>query len=100
MVLALPLEHDNGGNCLQPEEKAERPVRWRQAWRQVRNHFGDDIRQIAVMQPELTLRDVQDDNGNYQTVPVARLYRLPLKKAPPPTELTSTAITITNAACQ
>lgn len=75
VVLALPLEHDNGGNCLQPEEKAERPVRWRLAWRQVRNHFGDDIRQIAVLQPELMLRDVQDDNGNYQTVPVARLYR-------------------------
>ena len=75
VVLALPLEYDNGDNCLQPEEKAERPVRWRQAWRQVRNHFGDDARQIAVMQPELTLRDSQEDNGSYQTVPVARLYR-------------------------
>ncbi|MDR3104209.1 MAG: type VI secretion system baseplate subunit TssK [Yokenella regensburgei] len=75
VVLALPLAHENGSNCLQPDENAERPVRWRLAWRQVRNHFGDDIRQIAVMQPELTLRDVQDDNGNYQTVPVARLYR-------------------------
>ena len=75
VVLALPLEHENGGNCLQPDEKAERPVRWRLAWRQVRNHFGDDSRQIAVMQPELKLRDVQDDNGNYQTVAVARLYR-------------------------
>lgn len=75
VVLALALEYDNGGNCLQPDEKAERPVRWRQAWRLVRNHFGDDARQIAVMQPELTLRDSQQDNGNYQTVPVARLYR-------------------------
>ncbi|WP_312212406.1 type VI secretion system baseplate subunit TssK [Pseudescherichia sp.] len=75
VVLALPLEYDNGDNCLQPDEKAERPVRWRKAWRQVRNHFGDDTRQIAVMQPELALRDSQQDNGNYQTVPVARLYR-------------------------
>ncbi|WP_312416572.1 type VI secretion system baseplate subunit TssK [Pseudescherichia sp.] len=75
VVLALPLEYGNGSNCLQPDEKAERPVRWRQAWRQVRNHFGDDVRQIAVMQPELTLRDSQENNGNYQTVPVARLYR-------------------------
>ncbi len=75
VVLALPLEYDNGSNCLQPDEKAERPVRWRQAWRQVRNHFGDDVRQIAVMQPELTLRDSQENNDNYQTVPVARLYR-------------------------
>ena len=75
VVLALPLEYDNGGNCLQPDEKAERPVRWRQAWRQVRNQFGDDTRQIAVMQPELALRDSLEDNGSYQTVPVARLYR-------------------------
>lgn len=75
VVLALPLEHENGSNCLQPDEKAERPVRWRLAWRQVRNCFGDDTRQIAVMQPELTLRDVQNDNGNYQTVAVARLHR-------------------------
>ena len=75
VVLALPLEHENGGNCLQPDEKAERPVRWRLGWRQVRNHVGDDIRQIAVMQPELTLRDAGDDNGNYQTVAVARLHR-------------------------
>lgn len=74
VVLALPHEHENGGNCLQPDEQAERPVRWRLAWRQVRNHSGDDTRQIAVMQPELTLRDAGDDNGNYQTVAVARLY--------------------------
>ena len=75
VVLALPLEHENGGNCLQPEQQAERPVRWRLAWREVRNQYGDDSRQIAVMQPELTLRALDDDNGNYQTVPVARLKR-------------------------
>ncbi|MBN4832537.1 type VI secretion system baseplate subunit TssK [Enterobacter hormaechei] len=75
VVLALPLEHENGGNCLQPDQQAERPVRWRLAWREVRNRYGDDNRQIAVMQPELTLRAADDDNGNYQTVPVARLKR-------------------------
>jgi len=75
VVLALPSEHENGGNCLQPDERAERPVRWRLAWRQVRNRYGDDTRQIAVMQPELTLRNALDDNGNYQTVAVARLHR-------------------------
>lgn len=32
VVLALPHEHENGGNCLQMEERAERPVRWRLAW--------------------------------------------------------------------
>jgi len=75
VVLALPHEHENGGNCLQPEQKAERPVRWRLVWREVRNRYGDDIRQIAVMHPELTLRAADDDNGNYQTVTVARLRR-------------------------
>lgn len=75
VVLALPHEHENGGNCLQPEEKAERPVRWRLGWREVRNRYGDDSRQMAVMQPELTLRPADEDNGNYQTVPVARLFR-------------------------
>ncbi|MDN8559100.1 type VI secretion system baseplate subunit TssK [Citrobacter werkmanii] len=75
VVLALPYEHENGSNCLQPEEKVERPVRWRLGWRQVRNLYGDDTRQLAVMQPELTLRDALEDNGNYQTVPVARLLR-------------------------
>ncbi|STV72922.1 type VI secretion protein [Klebsiella michiganensis] len=40
VVLALPHEYENGGNCLQPEQKAERPVRWRLAWREVRNRYG------------------------------------------------------------
>ena len=56
IVLALPLMQANGGNCLKPEEVAERPARFRQRWRDVRNQFGDDTRQIAVIQPELTLR--------------------------------------------
>lgn len=56
VVLALPLLRANGGNCLKPDEVAARPVRYRQRWRDVRNLFGDDTRQIAVMRPELTLR--------------------------------------------
>ncbi|WP_194820668.1 type VI secretion system baseplate subunit TssK, partial [Escherichia coli] len=56
VMLALPLLRANGGNCLKPDEVAERPVRYRQRWRDVRNAFGEDTRQIAVMQPELTLR--------------------------------------------
>jgi type VI secretion system protein ImpJ len=41
----------------------------------VRNRYGDDSRQIAVMQPELTLRTEDKDNGDYLTVAVARLQR-------------------------
>jgi len=44
VVLALPLLRANGGNCLKPDEVAERPVRYRQRWRDVRNTFGDDTR--------------------------------------------------------
>ena len=75
VVLALPHEHENGGNCLQMEQRAERPVRWRLAWREVRNRYGEDSRQIAVMLAQLTLRTADDNNGDYQTVAVARLRR-------------------------
>jgi len=75
VVLALPLLRANGGNCLKPEEIAERPVRYRQRWRDVRNQFGDDTRQIAVMQPELTLRFAHQNNSDYLVCPVARLLQ-------------------------
>ncbi|WP_426448614.1 type VI secretion system baseplate subunit TssK [Siccibacter colletis] len=73
VVLALALMRANGGNCLKPDEVAERPVRYRQRWHDIRNQFGDDDRQIAVMQPELTLRLAHQDNSEYLTCPVARL---------------------------
>lgn len=73
VMLALPLLRANGGNCLQPEEVAERPVRYRQRWRDIRNQFGDDTRQIAVIKPELTLRFAHQNNGDYLVCPVARL---------------------------
>ncbi|HDJ1437839.1 TPA: type VI secretion system baseplate subunit TssK [Serratia rubidaea] len=75
VVLALPLLRANGGNCLKPDETAERPVRYRQRWRDVRNQYGDDDRQIAVMQAELTLRFAHQNNGDYLTCPVARLLQ-------------------------
>ncbi|MFP7607251.1 type VI secretion system baseplate subunit TssK [Serratia quinivorans] len=75
VLLALPLLRANGGNCLQPDEVADRPVRFRQRWRDVRNQFGEDTRQIAVMQPELTLRFAHQNNGDYLTCPVARLQQ-------------------------
>ncbi len=34
---------------LHPDAVAERPVRHRQRWRDIRNAYGDDTRQIAVM---------------------------------------------------
>ncbi len=40
----MPLLRANGGNCMKPDEVAERPVRFRQRWRDVRNRFGEDIR--------------------------------------------------------
>jgi type VI secretion system protein ImpJ len=75
VVLALPLLRANGGNCLKPDAEAERPVRYRQRWRDIRNTFGEDIRQIAVMQPELTLRFAHQNNSEYLTCPVARLQQ-------------------------
>ncbi|KAB8309935.1 type VI secretion system baseplate subunit TssK [Erwinia endophytica] len=75
VVLALPLLRANGGNCLKPDEVAERPVRYRQCWREVRNQFGDDDRQIAVMQPALSLRFARQDNSDYLTCPLVRLLQ-------------------------
>ncbi|WP_428944142.1 type VI secretion system baseplate subunit TssK [Pantoea sp. FN060301] len=75
VVLALPLLKANGGNCLKPDEVPDRPVRYRQQWREVRNQFGDDNRQIAVMSPEITLRFADRNNSDYLTCPVARLLQ-------------------------
>ena len=75
VMLAIPQTYANGGNCLQPDEWAERPVRYRQAWRDVQNHYGDDKKQIAVMTHELSLRLSTQENGDYQTCPVALLRR-------------------------
>ncbi|NMP26606.1 type VI secretion system baseplate subunit TssK [Rahnella sp. SAP-1] len=75
VVLALPQLYASGGNCLQEEDIAERPVRFRQRWRDIRNLFGDDTRQIAVLQPELTLRYAHQDNSDWLTCPVARLQQ-------------------------
>ncbi len=75
VLLALPQLYPNGGNCLAPDEVAERPVRYRQRWHEVRNSYGDDTRQIAVMQHELTLRLDSQDNSDYLVCPVVRLHR-------------------------
>jgi type VI secretion system protein ImpJ len=75
VMLAMPQLYANGGNCLQPDERAERPVRYRQAWRDVQNHYGDDKKPVAVMTHELTLRLDSQENGDYLVCPVARLQR-------------------------
>ena len=75
VLLALPQLYSNDRNCLQPEDIAEYPVRYRQVWRDVRNQFNDDIKPMAVMQHELTLRLSTQDNANYLTCPVARILR-------------------------
>ena len=75
VVLALPQMYASGGNCLRAEEQADRPVRFRERWRDIRNLHGDDSRQIAVLHPELSLRFSHQDNSNWYTCPVARLQR-------------------------
>ena len=75
VVLALPQLYASGGNALEPDAIAERPVRFRQQWRDLRNHFGDDTRQIAVLKPELMLRYTHQDNSDWLTCPVARLQQ-------------------------
>lgn len=77
VVLALPLLRASDSNCLQAEERAERPVRFRQQWREVRDQYGDGTRQITVLQHEVSLRLTSQDNSEYLTCPVARLRREP-----------------------
>ena len=77
VVLALPLLRPGENNCLLAEERAERPVRYRQQWRDVRDQYGDGIRQITVLQHEASLRLASQDNSEYLTCPVARLRREP-----------------------
>lgn len=77
VVLALPLLRASDSNCLQAEERAERPVRFRQQWREVRDQYGDGTRQITVLQHEVSLRLASQDNSEYLTCPVARLRREP-----------------------
>lgn len=75
VLLALPQLYASGGNCLQPDQAAERPVRFRQHWRDIRNLFGDDSKQIAVLHPELALRFAHQDNSDWLTCPLVRLQR-------------------------
>ena len=75
LLLALPLEHANGNNCLLDNTQAERPVRYRRDWRQVQDLYGDEAQSIGVLEHALSLRLDTDENADYLTCPVARLVR-------------------------
>ena len=75
VLLCLPLEQANGGNCLMEGARADRPVRYRQAWREVQDLYGDDQQSIGVLEHMLSLRLDSDDTANFLTCPVARLVR-------------------------
>lgn len=74
VLLALPLENGNGGN-LGHEEQADRPLRYRQEWQKVRDIYGSDSEEIAVVRHALSLRFAHDNNQDYITCPLARLMR-------------------------
>ncbi|MEJ8867044.1 type VI secretion system baseplate subunit TssK [Pseudomonas jessenii] len=75
LLLALPLEQANGNNCLFDADKADRPTRYRQDWRQVQDIYADEVQSIGVLEHVLSLRFDHDENGDYLTCPIARLVR-------------------------
>jgi type VI secretion system protein ImpJ len=75
LLLALPLEHANGDNCLFDETRPERPVRFRRDWRQVQDAYAQEEQSIGVLEHMLTLRLDVDDSADYLTCPIARLVR-------------------------
>ncbi|WP_152223631.1 type VI secretion system baseplate subunit TssK [Pseudomonas sp. SCB32] len=75
LLLALPLEHANGGNCLTGNGKPSQPTRYRQDWREVQDLYGDETQSMAVLAHVLSLRLENDDNAEYLTCPVARVVR-------------------------
>ncbi|KQQ56040.1 type VI secretion protein [Pseudomonas sp. Leaf127] len=77
VVLALPLEQANGNNCEfgQGTARPERPLRFRQDWRQVQDLYGDEQQSVAVLEHVLSLRLVTDGNADYVTCALVRLMR-------------------------
>ncbi|MGV8919986.1 MAG: type VI secretion system baseplate subunit TssK [Pseudomonas sp.] len=75
LLLALPLEHANGNNCLFEGARADRPMRYRQSWRQIQDVYADEVQSIGILEYALSLRLANDDNSDYMTCPVARLVR-------------------------
>ncbi|WP_350304636.1 type VI secretion system baseplate subunit TssK [Photorhabdus viridis] len=78
VLLALPLEHANGGNCRQSNEAmvpGQTPLRYQQEWVEVQDRYGSTCESIAVERHALSLRFAHDENEAYQTCPLARLVR-------------------------
>jgi type VI secretion system protein ImpJ len=75
LLLALPLEHANGGNCQMSEGNAAQPIRYRQDWRQVQDLYGDESESMAALEHILALRLDSDENAEYLTCPVTRVVR-------------------------
>ncbi|WP_447748183.1 type VI secretion system baseplate subunit TssK [Pseudomonas nicosulfuronedens] len=75
VLLALPLEQANGGNCLMSDAKASQPVRYRQQWKEIQDIYGDEAQSMAVLEHALSLRLDSDENAEYLTCPVARVMR-------------------------
>lgn len=75
VLLAVPLEHANGNNCLFDVAEGDRPVRYRRDWRSVPDLMGDEEQSVAVLEHVLSLRLDRDDNANFVTCPIARLLR-------------------------
>ncbi|MBV7584607.1 type VI secretion system baseplate subunit TssK [Pseudomonas sp. PDM33] len=75
LLLALPLEHANGGNCQISEGKPAQPIRYRQDWRRVQDLYGDESESMAALEHILSLRLGSDENAEYLTCPVARVQR-------------------------
>ncbi|NHB94140.1 type VI secretion system baseplate subunit TssK [Photorhabdus cinerea] len=78
VLLALPLEHANGGNCRQSNEEAmpgQPPLRYQQEWVEIQDRFGDASESIAVERYAFSLRFKHDENGDYLACPLARLVR-------------------------
>ena len=75
LLLALPLEHANGGNCLMGEGKPSRPSRYRQDWREVQDLYGEESQSMAALEHVLSLRLDSDENAEYLTCPVVRVVR-------------------------
>lgn len=75
VLLALPLEHANGGNCQTGTQASERPLRYQQEWVSVQDVFGNEQESIAVERYALSLRFDIDNNDEYFTCPLVRLQR-------------------------
>ena len=74
VVLALPLLSAGGSN-VDATGHSERPLRYRQEWANVQDMLGEARTEMAVLRHALTLRFDHEENGEYLTLPLARLVR-------------------------